>query len=53
VRGRKIMKTYLIYMLTLSIITVFLAVLTDMFVAFALYIVASAVGIKFTNLEEV
>ncbi|ANK38428.1 hypothetical protein AOB58_1626 [Staphylococcus sp. AntiMn-1] len=40
-------------MLTLSIITVFLAVLTDMFVAFALYIVASAVGIKFTNLEEV
>ncbi|MFL1421394.1 MULTISPECIES: hypothetical protein [Staphylococcus cohnii species complex] len=47
------MKNYLIYMLILSMVTVFIGVLTDIFVAFALYIVSTAYSIKFTNLEEI
>ncbi|MBF0737415.1 MULTISPECIES: hypothetical protein [Staphylococcus] len=44
---------YLIYISMLSILTVLIGIALDIFIAFALYIVASAVGIKFTNLEEV
>ncbi|UQW80992.1 hypothetical protein [Staphylococcus edaphicus] len=45
------MKNYMIYMLILSIDTVCISVLSDIFVAFAVFIVATGYGIKFTNLE--
>ncbi|WP_204178025.1 hypothetical protein [Staphylococcus sp. GDY8P11P] len=44
---------YLLYILTLSILTVLVGIALDIFVAFAIFIVATAYGIKFTNLEEV
>ncbi|MCD8892455.1 hypothetical protein K2V52_10790 [Staphylococcus nepalensis] len=44
---------YLIYILMLSILTVLIGIAADIFVAFALFIVAIAYSIKFTNMEEV
>lgn len=44
---------YLTYILTLSILTVLIGIAADIFVAFALFIVATAYGLKFTNMEEV
>lgn len=46
------MKRYMLYMLILSIGTVFIGVLSDIYVAFALFIVATAYGLKLENLEE-
>lgn len=42
---------YLIYILMLSILTVLIGIVPDVFVAFAIFIVATAYGIKFTNME--
>lgn len=46
------MKRYMLYMLILSIGTVFIGVLSDIYVAFALFIVTAAYGLKLENLEE-
>lgn len=43
---------YLIYILMLSILTVLIGIAADIFVAFALFIVATAYGLKIENLEE-
>lgn len=45
------MKNYVIYMLLLIIVTLFIGVLTDIFIAFTFYGIMAAYGIKFTNLE--
>ncbi|MGE7269024.1 hypothetical protein [Staphylococcus saprophyticus] len=42
---------YLTYILMLSILTVLIGIALDIFIAFAVYLVASAYGIKFINLE--
>ena len=44
---------YLTYILMLSILTVLIGIALDIFIAFALFIVATAYGLKFTNMEEV
>lgn len=42
---------YLTYILMLSILTVIIGIAIDVFVAFAVFIVAIAYSIKFTNME--
>lgn len=45
------MKNYVFYMLLLIIATLFIGVLTDIFVAFAFYGIMAISGFTFKNLE--
>lgn len=45
------MKNYVIYTLLLILATLFIGVLTDIFIAFTFYGIMAVSGIKFTNLE--
>lgn len=46
------MKNYVNYMLLLIIATLFIGALVDIFVAFAVFIVASAYGLILEKMEE-
>lgn len=45
------MKNYVIYMLLLIIVTLFIGVLSDIFIAFSFYGIMAILGFKFRNLE--
>ncbi|MEB8102219.1 hypothetical protein [Staphylococcus xylosus] len=45
------MKNYVFYMLLLIIVTLFIGVLTDIFIAFAFYGIMSISGFTFKTLE--
>lgn len=45
------MKNYITYIGTISFITLSVALVADIFIAFALYILAMAYGIKFLEVE--
>ncbi|MCO0861707.1 hypothetical protein WL766_10175 [Staphylococcus pasteuri] len=45
------MKNYLTYIGTISFITLSIALVADIFIAFALYIIAMAYGIKLMEVE--
>ncbi|MGW7904469.1 hypothetical protein ACWEXN_04660 [Staphylococcus xylosus] len=45
------MKNYVIYMLLLITVTLFIGVLTDIFIAFTFYGIMAVLGFTFENLE--
>ncbi|MCD9067296.1 hypothetical protein LDK93_09670 [Staphylococcus pasteuri] len=45
------MKNYLYYVATISFITMSLAIVLDVFIAFAIFIIGMAYGIKFMEVE--